>query len=132
MDRPPQGHSDVLGIIIGMTQVKCCTAGGKWQGFYPGGESIRHPLLSFTGNLGILGNDVSKDKTLFSSEVLPLPRVFGSFAFSRETVLQRACLSIGCREGTARAGSECLRREFGGVSGGAAGPHPSLLQLVCS
>lgn len=57
---------------------------------------------------------LSKDKTLFSSEVLPLPRVFGSFAFSREAVLQGACLSTGCREGTAREGSECLRREFGG------------------
>lgn len=83
---------------------KCCTAGGKWQGSYPEGGSIRHPLLSLTGNLGILRNDVSKDKTLFSSGVLPLPRVFGSFPFSRETVLRGACL--GCREGTARGGSE--------------------------
>lgn len=38
---------------------KYCTAGGKWQGFYPVGVSIRHPLLSLTGNLGVLRNDVS-------------------------------------------------------------------------
>lgn len=100
---------------------KCCTAGGKWQGSYPEGGRIRTPLLSLTGNLEILRNDVSKDKILFSSEVLPLPRVFESFPFSRETVLQGACL--GCREGTARGGSECLRMEFGGVSGAASGAH---------
>lgn len=105
MDRPPQGHSDVLGIITGMTQVSVTllVANGRaltlWE------------AVSDTGNLGVLRNYVSKDKNLFSSEVHPLPRVFGSFPFSRETVLQGACLSTGCREGTAREGSECLRNE---------------------
>lgn len=98
---------------------KCCTAGGKLQGSYPVGGNIRHPLLSLTGNLGLLRNAISNDKTLFSSEVLSLPQIFGSFSFSRGPVLQGACLSTGCREVTAREGSQewswevCLEEPLG-------------------
>lgn len=78
----------------------------NWQGYFshPLGVSIRHTLLPLTGNLGMS----PRTNTSFHPELLPLPRVLGSFPFSRLAVLQGACPSTSCRESIASEGSECL------------------------
>lgn len=86
MDRPPQDRSDVPGTVIAMAQVSVALLvhfSSNWQGYFshPLGVSIRHTLLPLTGNLGMLRNEVSKDKTLFSSRAAPSSQGFGIFSF---------------------------------------------------
>lgn len=92
---------------------ECCTAGAFPQAadlvlFLTLLVSIRHLLLP--GKLGMLRNGVSKTKPLFVHRTAPSSLDFGSFPYSREDVLQGACLSTGCRESIASDGSQCLIR----------------------
>lgn len=92
VDRPPQGHGGVLGTITEMAQVSVlhcrCISPGSWLGSFscPFGVSIRHPLSPLTGNSGVLRNEVSKDKTLFSSGAALSSQGFGVFSLQ-----QRGC-----------------------------------------